>query len=70
MGKNKDGANRTKGNAKVSKESTLFSIICRLIMKYYLITSNEQSFHIFNPLIQFSHQVVPDQPIYLMLMLE
>ena len=31
MGKNKDGANRTKGNVKVSKESTLFFIICELV---------------------------------------
>ena len=34
MGKNKDGANRTKGNAKVSKESTLFFIICALVKVY------------------------------------
>ena len=65
MGKNKDGANRTKGNVKVSKESTLFFIICALVKIY-----KEQSFHISNPLIQFSLQVVPDQPIYLIHILE
>ena len=67
MGKNKDGANRTKGNVKVSKELTLFFIIRALVNIYGV---KEQSFHIFNPLIQFSLQVVPDQPIYLIHILE